>query len=65
MTRVMASEAWANHHRFSELIYEGDECMKNIESGRIGYVVLWLLGAPAGLLFILWLFLGNNLIGHG
>lgn len=35
------------------------------ESGRIGYVVLYLLGAPIGLLLILWLLLGNNLIGPG
>lgn len=38
---------------------------KSNESGRIGYVVLWLMGAPAGLLLILWLFLGNNLLGAG
>lgn len=35
------------------------------ESGRIGYLVLYLLGAPIGLLLILWLLLGNNLIGAG
>ena len=34
-------------------------------SGRIGYVVLWLMGAPVGLLLVLWLFLGNNLLGRG
>lgn len=35
------------------------------EQGRIGYVILWLMGAPAGLLFIAWLFLGNNIFGPG
>lgn len=39
--------------------------LKDNEEGRIGYVVLWLMGAPAGLLFVLWLFLGNNLLGAG
>ncbi len=37
----------------------------NGESGRVGYAVLWLMGAPAGLLFIMWLFLGNNIFGPG
>ena len=35
------------------------------ETGRVGYVVLWLMGAPAGLLFLMWLFLGNNIFGPG
>jgi hypothetical protein len=35
------------------------------ESGRVGYLVLYLLGAPIGLLLLLWLLLGNNLIGAG
>jgi hypothetical protein len=35
------------------------------ESGRIGYLVLYLMGAPLGLLLLLWLLLGNNLIGAG
>lgn len=35
------------------------------ENGRVGYVVLWLMGAPAGLLFLMWLFLGNNIFGPG
>lgn len=39
--------------------------MKSFEVGRIGYVVLWFLGAPVGLLFVLWLFLGNNIFGAG
>lgn len=37
----------------------------NNQSGRIGYVVLWLMGAPAGVLFLLWLFLGNNIFSPG
>ena len=35
------------------------------ESGRIGYVVLYFLGAPIGLILILWALLGDNLIGPG
>lgn len=39
--------------------------MRDSESGRIGYVVLYFLGAPIGLLLILWLLLGNNIFGPG
>jgi len=35
------------------------------ESGRVGYLVLYLLGAPVGLLLLLWVLLGNNLISPG
>ena len=35
------------------------------ESGRVGYLVLYLLGAPIGVLLLLWVLLGNNLIGPG
>lgn len=35
------------------------------ESGRIGYLVLYLLGAPLGLLILLWVILGDNLLGAG
>ena len=35
------------------------------ESGRVGYLVLYLMGAPLGLLFVLWVIFGNNLIGPG
>lgn len=35
------------------------------ESGRIGYLVLYLLGVPVGVLILLWVLLGNNLIGPG
>ena len=35
------------------------------ESGRVGYLVLWLMGAPIGLLLLLWVILGNNLFGPG
>jgi hypothetical protein len=37
----------------------------NKESGRIGYLVLYLLGAPIGLLLLLWVLLGDNLLGPG
>ncbi len=35
------------------------------ESGRIGYLVLYLMGVPFGLLLVLWLVLGNNIFGPG
>lgn len=35
------------------------------ESGRVGYLVLYLRGAPIGLLLLLGVLLGNNLIGAG
>jgi hypothetical protein len=49
-----------------------EDCMSNnkhdspkTEKGKIGYVILYFLGAPIGLLLILWLILGDNLIGPG
>jgi hypothetical protein len=38
---------------------------RDTESGRIGYLVLYLLGAPIGLLLLLWVLLGDNLLGAG
>ena len=35
------------------------------ESGRIGYLVLYLMGVPVGVLLLLWVIFGNNLIGPG
>lgn len=35
------------------------------EGGRIGYFVLYLLGAPIGLLLLLWVILGDNIFGPG
>jgi hypothetical protein len=35
------------------------------ESGKIGYAILYLMGAPVGLLIVLWLVLGNNIFGVG
>jgi hypothetical protein len=35
------------------------------ESGRIGYVVLYFLGVPVGVLLLLWALLGDNLLGAG
>jgi hypothetical protein len=35
------------------------------ESGRVGYLVLYLMGVPVGLLLLLWVLLGDNLIGAG
>ena len=35
------------------------------ESGRVGYLVLYLLGTPIGLLLLLWVLFGDNVIGPG
>jgi len=35
------------------------------ESGRIGYLVLYMMGVPVGLLLLLWVILGNNIFGAG
>ena len=38
---------------------------KQDDSGRIAYFILYLLGAPVGLLILLWTIFGNNLFGPG
>lgn len=38
---------------------------KNKESGRVGYLVLYLMGVPVGILLLLWVVLGNNILGAG
>lgn len=35
------------------------------ESGRVGYLVLYLMGVPVGLLLVMWVLLGNNIFGPG
>ena len=35
------------------------------EAGRIGYLVLYMMGAPIGLLLLLWVLLGDNIFGRG
>lgn len=35
------------------------------ESGRIGYLVLYMMGVPVGLLLLLWVVLGDNIFGAG
>jgi len=35
------------------------------ETGRVGYLVLYLLGTPIGIILLLWVLLGDNLIGAG
>jgi hypothetical protein len=48
-----------------------DDMSKNLphtpqaQKGRIGYLVLYFLGAPVGLLLVLWLILGDNIFGPG
>jgi hypothetical protein len=38
---------------------------RNNESGRVGYLVLYMMGVPIGLLILLWVLLGNNIFGPG
>lgn len=72
----MAAVAWRmlilrTHHRGrydgfaskEEAIMERRD--RHDEEGRVGYLVLYLLGAPVGLLLLLWVLLGDNLIGAG
>lgn len=35
------------------------------QSGRIGYLVLYLMGVPVGVLLVMWVLLGNNIFGPG
>jgi hypothetical protein len=35
------------------------------ESGRVGYLVLYMMGVPVGLLILLWVILGNNIFSAG
>jgi hypothetical protein len=38
---------------------------RNNESGRVGYLVLYVMGVPIGVLLVLWMLLGNNIFGPG
>jgi hypothetical protein len=35
------------------------------QSGRVGYLVLWFMGAPITLLLVLWVLLGDNIFTAG
>lgn len=35
------------------------------ESGRVGYLLLYLMGVPVGLVILLWVILGNNIFSAG
>jgi len=37
----------------------------NDESGRVGYLVLYFMGVPIGLILLLWVIFGNNLLTPG
>ena len=37
----------------------------NNESGRVGYAVLYFMGVPIGLIILLWVVFGNNLLTPG
>jgi hypothetical protein len=38
---------------------------RGAQSGRVGYLVLYLMGVPVGVLILLWVLFGSNLIGPG
>ena len=40
------------------------DTIKN-ENGRVGYLILYLMGVPIGLLLVMWVVLGNNIFGPG
>ncbi len=46
-------------------VMKGIKDLHRDQSGKIGYLVLYLLGAPIGLLILLWVIFGSNLIGAG
>ena len=54
-----------NVNKISMSFLRGNMNKHNDENGKIGYLILWLMGAPVGLLLILWMILGNSLIGPG
>ncbi len=35
------------------------------EAGLVGYLVLYLMGVPIGVLLLLWVLFGNNLVAPG
>ncbi len=35
------------------------------ESGRIGYLAMYLMGVPIGLILLLWVILGDNIFTAG
>ena len=37
----------------------------NDESGRVGYLIMYMMGVPIGLLLLMWVILGNNIFGPG
>ncbi len=37
----------------------------NNESGRVGYLVLYFMGVPIGMILLLWVIFGNNLLTSG
>jgi hypothetical protein len=41
--------------------------MKHLDndSGRVGYAVLYFMGVPIGLIIVLWVIFGNNLLTPG
>lgn len=49
--------------RSRDMITALEKCCR--ESGKIGYVVLWFMGAPITLLIVLWFFLGDNILAPG
>jgi hypothetical protein len=35
------------------------------ESGRVGYLVMYFMGVPIGLILLLWVILGDNIFTAG
>ena len=35
------------------------------QSGRVGYLIMYMMGVPIGLLLLMWVILGNNIFGPG
>jgi len=48
-----------------DLQQDTDNMPETNEGGKIGYLLLYLLGAPVGLLILLWVILGNNIFSTG
>jgi hypothetical protein len=46
---------------------KGGFTMKHLdnESGRVGYLVLYFMGVPIGMILLLWVIFGNNLLTPG
>ena len=63
-----ATRRWhtsCSHEHGSPRDAGGGKMDRRNESGRIGYLVLYMMGVPIGILLLLWVLLGNNIFGPG